>query len=85
MKREPIKLNENQDTINIIANISTTIGQEGTDNKERDFSGFSIVFDINTRAENTAPRFTLPEIRDFLDQTVDLKKKLISDLTSGIE
>jgi hypothetical protein len=36
-------------------------------------------------AENTAPRFTLPEIRDFLDQAVNLKKKLFSDLTSGIE
>jgi hypothetical protein len=85
MKRESIKLNENQDTLNIIVNIATTIGQENKDNKPRDFNGFSIDFDINTAAENTAPRFTLPEIRDFLDQTVDLKKKLISDLTCGIE
>jgi hypothetical protein len=85
MKREIIKLNESQDTLNIIVNISTTAGREGNENKLRNFTGFSIYFDINTAAENTAPRFTLPEIRDFLDQTVDLKKKLISDLTSGIE
>jgi hypothetical protein len=85
MKRESIKLNKNQDMLNIIANIATTIGQEGKDNKSRDFNGFSIDFDINTIAENTAPRFILPEIRDFLVQTVDLKKRLISDLTSGIE
>lgn len=85
MKREPIKLNENPDTLNVIVNIATTIGQEGKDDKLRDFNGFSIDFDINTAVENTAPRFTLPEIKDFLNQTVDLKKKLISDLTSGIE
>jgi hypothetical protein len=85
MKRESIKLNENQDTLNIIANIATAIGQEGKDNKLRDFIGFSIEFDINTVAENTAPRFTLPEIRDFLNHTVDLKKKLISDLSKGID
>jgi arsenate reductase-like glutaredoxin family protein len=84
MKRESIKLNENQDTLNVIANIATAIGQGGKDNESRDFNGFSIDFDINTVPENTAPRFTLPEIRDFLDQTVALKKRLISDLTSGI-
>jgi hypothetical protein len=85
MKRESIKLNKNYDTLNVIVNIAATIGQEGKDNKSRDFNGFSIDFDINTIAENTAPRFTLPEIKDFLNQTVDLKTKLISDLTSGIE
>jgi hypothetical protein len=42
MKRESIELNKNQDTLNIIANIATTIGQEGKDNKLRDFNGFSI-------------------------------------------
>jgi hypothetical protein len=85
MKRESIKLNENHDTLNVIANIAAAIGQEGKDNESRDFNGFSIDFDINTAAENTAPRFTLPGIRDFLDQAVDLKKRLLSDLTSGIE
>jgi hypothetical protein len=85
MKKESIKINKNQDTLNVIVNIATTTGQESKDNKPRDFTGFSIDFDINTIAENTAPRFTLPEIKDFLSQTVDLKKKLISDLTSGIE
>jgi hypothetical protein len=84
MKREAIRLNGNHDTINIIANIAITIGQEDNDNKLRDFNGFTINFDINTVPENTAPRFGLPEIRDFLDQTVDLKKKLVSDLTRGI-
>jgi hypothetical protein len=84
MKREAIKLNGNPDTLNIIVNIATAIGQESKDNKPRDFNGFSIDFDINTVAENTAPRFILPEIKYFLNQTVDLKKKLISDLTSGI-
>jgi hypothetical protein len=84
MKRESIKLNENQDTLNVVVDIATIIGHEGKADKSRDFNGFSINFDINTIAENTAPRFTLPEIRDFLEQTVDLKKKLISDLTSGI-
>jgi hypothetical protein len=85
MKRESIELNKNQDMLNIIANIATTIGQEGKDNKLRDFNGFSIEFDINTIAENTAPRFTLPEIRDFLGHTVGLKKRVLSDLTSDIE
>jgi hypothetical protein len=84
MKRKLIKLNKSQDTLNIIANIATTIGQEGKDDKPRDFNGFSIDFDINTAAENTAPRFTSQEISDFLDQTVGLKKKLISGLISGI-
>jgi hypothetical protein len=85
MKRESIKLNKNQDALNIIATISTTIGQEGKGNEFRDFNGFSIIFDINTVSENTAPRFTLPEIRDFLNQAVDLKRKLIADLISSIE
>jgi hypothetical protein len=85
MKRESIKLNKTQDTLNIIANIATAIGQEGKDDILRDFNGFSIEFDINTIAENTAPRFALPEIRDFLVQAVDIKKRVISDLTSGIE
>jgi hypothetical protein len=85
MKRESIELNENQDTLNIIANIATAIGQEGQENKSRDFNGFSIDFDINTIAENTAPRFTLPEIGDFLIYAVNLKESLITDLTSGIE
>jgi hypothetical protein len=84
MKREPITLDKKQDMLNIIANISTTIGLESEDNKPHDFSGFSIDLDINTIAENTAPRFTLPEIRDFLAQTVDLKQKVISDLSSGV-
>jgi hypothetical protein len=85
MIKESIELNGCQDTINIIANIAATTGQESKDNQSRDFDGFSIDFDINTAAENTAPRFTLPEIKDFLNQAVDLKRKLISDLTSGIE
>jgi hypothetical protein len=85
MKKEAVKLNKNHDTLNIIANITTTRGQEGKDNKSRNFNGFSIDFDINTAAENTAPRFTSPEVRDFLNQAVDLKDKLISDLTNGIE
>jgi hypothetical protein len=84
MKRETIKLNGNQDTLNIIVNIATAIGQESKDSKPREFNGFLIDFDINTVAENTAPRFTLPEIRNFLDQTVDLKRKLISDFAGDI-
>jgi hypothetical protein len=84
MKREPIELNKSQEMFNIIANIATAIGQEGKDNESHDFDGFSIDFDINTIAENTAPRFTSPEIEYFLVHAVDLKNSLISDLTSGI-
>jgi hypothetical protein len=86
MKREEITLNKKKhDILNVIANIATTIGQEGQENKLRDFNGFLIDLDINTIAENTAPRFTLPEIRDFLVKAVNLKKRVISDLTSSIE
>jgi hypothetical protein len=85
MKRESINLNEKQDMLNVIVNVAIIIGQEGGDHTVRDFNGFSFDFDINTIAENTAPRFTLSEIKVFLVHAIDLKKRLISDLTCGVE
>jgi hypothetical protein len=85
MKREAINLNKKEDTLNVIVNIAIIIGQEGDDHAARDFNGFSFDFDINTIAENTATRFTLPEIKVFLAHAISLKTKLISDLTCGIE
>jgi hypothetical protein len=84
MKREETKLNEKQDILNVIANIAFIIGQEGDENTFRYFNGFSFDFDINTIAENTAQRFTLSDIKDFLAHATKLKTEILSDLTDGI-
>ncbi len=84
MIRKEIPINDQSENFNIITIIAKIPMKKIENNVEKNFSGFTIMTDINTVAENTSSRFGINEVSEFMGLANSWWKKIITEIHGAI-
>jgi len=79
-----IKINELEETLNVITMINRVSGEMTFNNEITYFDRVQLSFDINTVHENSDYRFTLDHISNFYVQALEIHDQLIKEVTDAI-
>ncbi len=78
--RKTIKINDNDEEINVITNINKVRGQFMEPNRVIPFERIEVAFDINTLAENDKNRFSEESLISFFQGALDVRTAIIKEI-----
>jgi hypothetical protein len=78
--RVPLEINKKEELVNVITQINRVTGQLASADGHSSFDRIQIVHDINTHQNTVEQRFSIDDIKPFLDMAIGLSNGLIDKI-----